>query len=321
MRNRHNKLGRILNGTEDLLAATDYVGPMALATAHFGRTGHESSRIIFGAAALGGMSQDRADATIAQVSAAGVNHFDTASSYGESELRLAPWLAEHRSEVFLATKARSRDGSEARAELELSLERMGVDHVDLIQLHNLVEPDEWETAHGANGAVAAMAQARDEGLVSHIGVTGHGTRIPSMHVRSLAEFDFDSVLVPYNSTMMAGAQYRADVEELLAICADKQVAVQTIKSIARGRWPQGYDGSRFSWYEPLEDPDAIARATRWVLADPQLFLNTTSDARKLGTILEAAASDLPAPTAAELQADIDAFGITPLFDGRELERI
>lgn len=294
---------------------------MTLPVLTFGRTGHESSRIIFGAAALAAMSQERADATIAQVRAAGVNHFDTAASYGESELRLAPWLADHRAEIFLATKTGERSGIAARVELELSLDRLGTDRIDLVQLHNLVEPQDWEAAHRPDGALAALVQARDEGLVSFIGVTGHGTRIPSMHLRSLAEFDYDSVLFPYNSTMLADARYRADVEELLAVCDAKQVAAQTIKSIARGRWPHDFDGSRFSWYEPLEDAEAIGRATRNVLAHPQLFVNTTSDARKLATIFEAAGSGLPAPSAQELLADIDHFGITALFDGHELERI
>jgi len=294
---------------------------MSLATAPFGSTGHHSTRVIFGAAALGGMSQERADATIAQVRAAGVNHFDTAASYGESELRLAPWLADHRNEVFLATKTGERSASGARAELERSLERLGVDQVDLIQLHNLVEPDQWEQAHSPGGAVEALAAARDEGLVRFIGVTGHGTRIPAMHLRSLAEFDYASVLFPYNTTMLANDEYRADVEQLLAVCAEKQVAAQTIKAIAKGRWPEGYDGRRFSWYQPLEDEDAIGRAVRSVLDDPQLFLNTTSDARKLAAIFAAAESELPAPTPAELQADVDTFDMTPLFDGRELERI
>jgi len=294
---------------------------MTLPQAHFGSTGHVSSRVIFGAAALGGMSQDRADATIQQVVQAGVNHFDTAARYGDSELRLAPWLALHRSEVFLATKTGERAGDAARAELELSLVRLGVDQIDLIQLHNLVEQDDWEQAHRAGGVVQAMAQARDEGLVRFIGVTGHGTRIPAMHLKSLAEFDYASVLFPHNTTMMANADYRSDVEQLLALCAERQVAAQTIKAIARGRWPEGFDGKRFSWYEPLEDIDAIGRAVRAVLADPQLFLNTTSDARKLSTIFDAAASDLGAPTEEELLADVHAFGITPLFDGRELERI
>lgn len=294
---------------------------MALPTAHFGSTGHLSSRIIFGAAALGGMSQERADATIEQVVQAGVNHFDTAARYGDSELRLAPWLASHRDEIFLATKTGERAGDAARAELELSLERMGVAHVDLIQLHNLVEQDEWEQAHRAGGVVEAMVQARDEGLVRFIGVTGHGTRIPAMHLKSLAEFDYASVLFPHNTTMMASAQYRSDVEQLLAVCAERQIGAQTIKAIARGRWPEGFDGKRFSWYEPLEDPAAIGRAVRSVLADPQLFVNTTSDARKLSVIFDAVTSGLGAPTEQELRDDIDEFGITPLFDGRELERI
>ncbi|HEY4331809.1 MAG TPA: aldo/keto reductase, partial [Ilumatobacteraceae bacterium] len=167
-------------------------------TRPFGRTGHESFRVIFGAAALGGMRQDRADRVLETVHTSPINHLDTAASYGESELRLRPFLADHRAEYFLATKTGERTGTGARRELEKSLERMGVDSVDLVQLHNLVEPDEWETAHGAGGAVEALAAARDEGLVRFIGVTGHGTRIADMHLRSLAEFEFDSVLLPYN---------------------------------------------------------------------------------------------------------------------------
>jgi len=294
---------------------------MSMPTMSFGRTGHDSSRVIFGAAALGAMSQDRADATIAHVREAGVNHFDTAASYGESELRLAPWLANHRDEVFLATKTGERDGAAARAELERSLTRLGVDHVDLIQLHNLVEDDDWQQAHGPGGVTAAMVQARDEGLVRFIGVTGHGTRIPGMHVRSLQAFDYDSVLFPWNAMMLENPAYRTDVDELVALCTERNVAMQTIKSIAKGRWPEGYEGRRFSWYEALEDPQAISRAIRAVLGQPGLFVNTTSDARKLGIIFDAAASTEAAPTIDELRADIEAFGITPLFDGEALERI
>lgn len=290
-------------------------------TTPFGRTGHDSTRIIFGAAALGAMTQDRADATIELVRAAGVNHFDTAASYGESEDRLKPWLSSHRDEIFLATKTGERDGAAARAELERSLERMGIDQVDLIQLHNLVEDDEWEAAHGPGGAVEALVAARDEGLVRFIGVTGHGVRIAGMHLRSLEAFPFDSVLLPYNLTMLDNPTYRADTEELLAVCAAQDVAVQTIKSIARGRWPEGYEGRQFSWYEPLSDDAAIGRAVRHVLDNPQVFLNTTSDATKLPTVLAAAADDVDAPTEDELRTDIAAFGITPLFDGGSLERI
>ena len=289
-------------------------------TAAFGSTGHVSTRVIFGAAALGAMSEERAASTMAIVAERGINHIDTAAGYGDSELRLAPWLAEHRSSVFLATKTRFRDGGEARAGLEHSLERMGVDAVDLIQLHNLVEDDEWQIAHGAGGAVEALAQARDEGLCRFIGVTGHGTRIARMHRRSLDEFPFDAVLLPYNHSMLANPAYRHDVEELLAICGEREVAVQTIKSIARGRWPAGTERRR-SWYEPLTDPAAIERAVAYVLGRPGLFLNTSSDATLLPLVLDAASSVDGVPSDEAMEADRLAHGITPLFDGAELERI
>lgn len=288
--------------------------------AAFGRTGHESSRVIFGAAALGSMRQERADEVLATLLEFGVNHIDTASSYGDSELRLAPWMAEHRDHFFLATKAGERTGDGARASLERSLTRLGVDSVDLIQLHNLVEPDEWETAHGPGGAVEALARARDEGLVKFIGVTGHGLRIAGMHLRSLERLDFASVLLPYNYTVMSDDRYRADFEALLEVCEQRGVAVQTIKSVARRRWPDGA-GPKFSWYEPLSDGDALDRAVRYVLGREGLFLNSSSDARLLRPILEAAARGGPVPTDQQMAADVERHQIQSLFDGAELERI
>jgi predicted aldo/keto reductase-like oxidoreductase len=197
---------------------------------------------------------------------------------------------------------------------------MGVPQVDLIQLHNLVEDDEWETAFAPGGAVEALAAARDEGLARFIGVTGHGVRIAGMHRRSLERFPFDSVLLPYNWTMMSRPDYRADVEALLETCAERGVAVQTIKSVARRRWAPEVT-RRFSWYEPLTDPDAIGRAVRYVLGRPGLFLDTSSDARLLRPALEAASAGGPVPTDAEMAADVEAFDIAPLFDAGPLERI
>ena len=288
--------------------------------AEFGRTGHRSSRVIFGAAALGGMSESRAIKTLDLVASYGVNHIDTAAMYGAAEDRLKPWLVDHRSEVFLATKTHERIGSVARAELERSLERMGVDQIDLIQLHNLVEPDEWQTAFNKGGAVAALNQARAEGLVRFIGVTGHGLRIPSMHLRSLAEFDFDAVLFPYNHSLLSIPQYLEDVAALREVCRRRNIATQTIKAVARRRWDDGTEGHR-SWYEPLTDHDAIQRAVRYVLSQPDLFLNTTSDATLLPLILEAAQSDLSRPLDEEMNRDMAEFGVTPLFDGAALDRI
>jgi aryl-alcohol dehydrogenase-like predicted oxidoreductase len=290
-------------------------------TAPFGRTGHDSTRVIFGAAGLASMRQERADEVLATLLRHGVNHIDTAASYGDSELRIGPWMREHRQDVFLATKTDARTGDAARAELERSLERLQVDHVDLIQLHNLVEPDEWETAHAPGGAVEALARARDEGLATHIGVTGHGTRIARMHLRSLERFPFDSVLFPYSYVALTDEAYRADVEELLGVCAANEVAAQTIKGVSRRRWRDDDDRRRFAWYEPLMDDGPIGRAVGWVLGNPQVFLVTTSDATVMAHVLDAAEGALTRPSDAEMQVDVDALDMEPLFDGGAIERI
>lgn len=287
--------------------------------APFGRTGHQSSRVIFGAAALGKMSQERTDSLLPLLLEHGVNHIDTAAGYGDSELRLAPWMASHRSSFFLATKTGERRGADARMQLERSLTRLGVSSVDLIQLHNLVEPDEWEIAHAKGGAVEAMAKARDEGLVRFIGVTGHGLRIAGQHLASIERFPFDSVLLPYSYLLLKSDAYRADVEVLLERCAADNVAVQTIKAIARRRWVDR-DARKFSWYEPLTDPAAIGRAIRFVLDNQQVFLNTTSDAHLLSVVLDAASNRSPVD-APGLEADIEHYTMTALFDGAALERI
>lgn len=307
-------------------------------TAPFGATGHQSSRVIFGSAGLGLVGQDRADEVLQVLLGHGVNHVDTAASYGDAELRLAPWLAAHRDRFFVATKTGERSADKARASLERSLERLGVDRVDSIQLHNLVEEEEWEIAHGPGGALEGFVRARDEGLVAHIGVTGHGLRIARMHMKSLERFEYESVLLPYSFVLLRDARYRDDVERLLGVCAERNVAVQTIKAIARRRWPDpGSDGTvsgslgtasrassgqeRLSWYEPLVDEEALSRSVRFVLARDQLFLVTTSDFRRLDAILSAAEPPRSSPSEQEMEADVREQALQPLFDGGRLERI
>ena len=279
----------------------------------FGRTGHESTRIIFGAAAFSDVSQDDADRTIALLEKHGINHFDTAASYGESELRLGPWLEHNRDKVFLATKTGERQVRAAYEEIQRSLERLRVEHVDLIQLHNLVDEAEWETAMGPGGALEAAVRAREEGLVRHIGVTGHGLTVAEMHRRSLERFDFDSVLLPYNYPMMQNEQYAADFETLAAICNERNVAMQTIKAVTLAPWgdrPQ----TAATWYEPLREQGPIDMAVHWVLGREGAFLNTVGDIGVLPMVLDAAERfDDARPTDEAMQELIREWQMEPLF--------
>ena len=284
-----------------------------IATQPFGNTGHESSRIVFGAAALARASQEEADVALALLLERGVNHIDVAASYGEAELRVGPWMEDHRSDFFLATKTGERTYRGAADQIRRSLERLRVDRIDLLQLHNLVKEEEWEVAMGPEGALRAAVEAREEGLVRFIGVTGHGTRVAEMHLRSLERFAFDSVLLPCNFTMLYQPDYRRDFDQLISICAERGVAVQTIKSIARRRWQDGDGSPRFSWYEPLRDPEAIGRAIGFVLSRPGLFLNSSSDATLLRATLDAASELGTAPVDSELAGDVMLHGIEPLF--------
>ena len=238
----------------------------------------------------------------------GVNHIDTAASYGQSELRIAPWLARDRTAFFVATKTGARDRDGAREEIRRSLDRLGVDHVDLIQLHNLVDVIEWEQALREGGALEAVVEARDEGLVRHIGVTGHGLTVARMHARSLERFPFDSVLVPYSFVQMQDPVYAADFEALAHICKERDVAVQTIKSIALAPW-NGREQTAGTWYEPLREQRDIDLAVHWVLGRPEVFLNTVGDVELLPKVLEAATRFETRPPDAALEL----LGAAPLF--------
>ncbi len=283
-----------------------------IARAQFGRTGHESSRAIFGAAALSRVTQSVADRTLEVLMQHGVNHIDTAASYGDAELRIAPWLKREPRHFFLATKTGARTAGAALEELHRSLDRLGIDHVDLWQLHNLADPGEWDTALSPGGAIEAAVEARDQGLVRFIGVTGHGIQIAANHRRSLARFDFDSVLLPYNFVTMQEPYYRENFEALARTCAERRVAVQTIKSIAMRPW-MGRDHTRTTWYEPLEDQADIDLAVWWVLGRPGVFLNTVGDVGLLPRVLDAAARFEKRPTDTDMVALLDRARLEPLF--------
>jgi aryl-alcohol dehydrogenase-like predicted oxidoreductase len=278
----------------------------------FGRTGHESTRTIFGGAALSKVTQDEADQTLKVLLRYGINHIDVAAGYGDAELRIAPWLREHPGHFFLATKTGGRTYDDAKRQIHLSLERMGVERVDLIQLHSLADPIEWDTALSPGGALDACVEAREQGLVRFIGVTGHGTQIAATHLRSLERFDFDTVLLPYSYIMMQDPHYAAAFERIIAICAERNVAVQTIKSIARRPW-WGRERTRATWYEPFEDQRDIDAAVQWVLARPGIFLASPGDIHLIPKVLDAASRFSSTPSNEQMREQCARLEMLPLF--------
>jgi aryl-alcohol dehydrogenase-like predicted oxidoreductase len=278
----------------------------------FGRTGHKSSRAIFGAAGIGNVTQAQADQALEQLLAYGVNHIDTAASYGESELRIGPWMSEYRKDFFLASKTGDRTYQAAKDSIHRSLERLRTDHLDSIQLHNLVDPLEWETAMGPGGALEALIEARAEGLVRFIGVTGHGLTVAAQHKRALEQFDFDSVLLPYSHVLMQNEQYAHDFEALMVLCEQHNVAMQTIKTITRRPWGERPQ-TMATWYEALEDQADIDKAVHWALARLGVFICTAGDVQIMPKVLEAANRLEARPSDTVMQSLLEQREMAPLF--------
>jgi aryl-alcohol dehydrogenase-like predicted oxidoreductase len=281
----------------------------------FGRTGHMSTATIFGAAALKNVTQKEADHALDILLQYDVNHIDTAPRYGDAELRIGPWMADYRDDFFLATKTGERTYQAARDEIHRSLERLQIDQVDLLQLHALYHPDEWDVAMGDGGALEAVIEARNQGLARFIGVTGHGWTIATMHKRSLEHFEFDSVLLPYNYVMAQNQRYHSDFEEVMRICEQRNVAVQTIKSIARGPWATTAP-THNTWYQPLTEQSDIDLAVHWVLSRPNVFLNTAGDLELLPQVLDAASrfdAQQPCPADDAMNAMLEGQAMTALF--------
>jgi len=279
----------------------------------FGKTGHESTRTLFGAAALAGVTQSTADQTLEVLLRYGVNHIDVAASYGDAELRVGPWMKAHRGDFFLATKTEERSREKAGKQIRLSLNRLQTDHLDLIQLHAVTTMEELDKALGPGGALEAALDVRAEGLARFIGITSHGLSAPAILLRALDRFEFTSVLLVFNYPMMQNPQYADGFNRLASVCREREVALQTIKSICRRPWREGAERTTTTWYEPLTDAEDIRTAVRYVLTTPQVFLNTASDVTLLPMVLDAADRYADAPTDAEMRNLLISREMIPLF--------
>ncbi len=281
-------------------------------TKPFGRTGHLSSCAIFGSASLSQATQDEANRVLELLLKYGINHIDTAPRYGEAETRIGAWMKNYRDRFFLATKTDQRKYRETRDQFYRSLERLQVDHVDLLQLHNLTDVVYREIAMGPGGALEFLIEARDKGLARFIGITGHGLQAPRMHRQSLDRFDFDTVLLPCNYLLMQDSGYATDFDRLMGYCRGHDIAVQTIKAIARGFWgrkPHDHN----TWYEPVTDQQTIEKLVHWVLGSTNIFLITVGDIQELPKVLEAAASFQSQPADKEMVTLVREAGLEPVF--------
>jgi aryl-alcohol dehydrogenase-like predicted oxidoreductase len=279
----------------------------------FGKTGHQSARLLFGAAAVSDVTQSVADQTLQVLLRYGVNHIDVAASYGDAELRVGPWMKSWRSGFFLATKTEERSREKAGLQIRRSLERLQTDHLDLIQLHAVTSMEELDAALRSGGALEAALEARTEGLVRFIGITSHGLQAPAVLTAALERFDFSSVLLPYNFPMMQNPGYAGGFRRLADLCARSAVAIQTIKAVCRRPWPTGAKRNTTTWYETLTDGGDIQTAVHFVLGQPQLFLNSVSDVTLLPKVLESADRYKSAPADSEMRALVSAKEMLPLW--------
>ncbi len=281
-------------------------------TMSFGRTGHISTRTLFGAAAFDHSTQAEVDRTLDVLLAYGVNHIDTAATYGASERLIGPWMARRRRDFFLATKVEERTYRPAWESIRRSLDLLRVDQVDLMQLHNVSDDATWEKVMGPGGAAEALLEAQAQGLTRFIGITGHGLDITRLHLAALDRIPFDSVLLPYNAPLLQNPAYAAGFEALAAVCRERNVAMQAIKTLTRRPWG-GREHTRTTWYEPFEDQSDIDRAVHWVFARPELFLNTPGDVDLLPRVLDAASRYEPERPIADMTAMTTRLEMEPLF--------
>jgi aryl-alcohol dehydrogenase-like predicted oxidoreductase len=254
-----------------------------------GKIGQMSKVVIYGAASLGNVTQDEADESLQYALDAGINHFDTAASYGDAEIRMGPWVKNVRNQIFLATKTGERTRDKAKREIERSLERLQTDRVDLLQMHAVTSFEELDQVTGKGGALEAAIEAKEQGLIKHIGITGHGHIAPAVHLEGLRRYPFETVLTPLNFILYSNPDYRKIFDELVAETTKREVGLMTIKAVARGEWKNDQEKKYATWYEPFDQQEYIDRSVAFVLSQPGITgLASAGDIHLLPKIVEAA---------------------------------
>ena len=271
-----------------------------------GRLGRKNSVLIFGGAALSEITEEEADSAISLALEAGVDHFDTAADYGDSELHYGRWMPEIRDDIFLSTKTGERDRDDARRQIEASLERLRVDSVDLIQLHAVGDLEDLDRATRSGGSLEAAVEARDEGLVGAVGITGHGHEAPATHLEALRRYSFDTVLTPWNYILSTDEGYRRDFEALVEEIKRQDAGLMTIKTVSRRNWPEGnpvQGQRRATWYEPFEEQEYVDAAVSFVLGREEITgIPMVGDVGLIGTMIEAERRRMPLEEAEEALA-------------------
>jgi aryl-alcohol dehydrogenase-like predicted oxidoreductase len=271
-----------------------------------GRLGRENSVLIFGGAALAEVTEEEADSAISLALEAGVDHFDTAADYGDSELHYGRWMPEIRDQIFLSTKMGERDGDAARRQIEASLERLQVDRVDLIQLHAVGDLEDLDRATRSGGSLESAVEAREEGLVGAVGITGHGHEAPATHLEALRRYPFDTVLTPWNYILSTDESYSRDFEALVEEIMRQDAGLMTIKTVSRRNWPEGnpLEGQRrATWYEPFEEQEYVDAAVSFVLAREEITgIPMVGDTSLIETMIEAERRRMPLEEAEETLA-------------------
>jgi aryl-alcohol dehydrogenase-like predicted oxidoreductase len=271
-----------------------------------GRVGRGNSVLIFGGAALAEVAEEEADNAISLALEAGVDHFDTAADYGDSELHYGRWMPEIRDQIFLSTKTGERNGDAARRQIEASLERLQVDRVDLIQLHAVGDLEDLDRATRSGGSLESAVEAREEGLVGAVGITGHGHEAPATHLEALRRYPFDTVLTPWNYILSTDESYSRDFEALVEEIERQDAGLMTIKTVSRRNWPEGnpLEGQRrATWYEPFEEQEYVDAAVSFVLAREEITgIPMVGDTSLIETMIEAERRRMPLEEAEEILA-------------------